>query len=114
MNETLQNNQTNAGNATKYKHRLSRRQFWGPYIFVFILNFIIQLLALSGDSNSFGVFYLPFVILLSYWAFYLLMGRLHDVNKSAWELFWNIIPFGGIYVFYLLCKPSYTENAAMK
>lgn len=35
-----------------------------------------------------------------------MVRRLHDTNHSGWNYWWAIVPFGGLYLFYLMCEPS--------
>ena len=47
------------------------------------------------------------LLFLPYFA--LAVRRLHDVNKSGWNVLWSLIPLIGLYLIYLVLQPTGTE-----
>lgn len=117
--------------AGKYKHRLTRKQFWPQIILGTVLVIAVQLLfqylfdqlpTIDDYHNyylyraeimpkKYGYLFIEFLLLapLVYWGVWLQAGRLHDIGKSAGTMWWRVVPIvGDIYLTYLLCKPTPT------
>lgn len=89
-------------NYANFEGRSSRSAYWYWALFAFLLGLI---------PSMFDVLPLPLQTLLS--LALLLPGlavgarRLHDINKSGWNLLWGFIPLlGVIYLIYLFVQPS--------
>lgn len=87
-------------NYANFEGRSSRSAYWYWALFGFLLGLIPGVLAI-----------LPLQLLIS--LALLLPGlavgarRLHDINRSGWNLLWLFLPLlGAIYLIYLLVQPS--------
>jgi len=85
-----------------YKGRSSRSELWFFVLFVYLVSLFGGILfgVLGFDSG----FSLLSYIVLSVPALALYVRRLHDIGKSGFTLLWGIIPFGNIYLIYLICQ----------
>ena len=120
-------------NYAKFRGRARRKEFWGFFLFNFIIYLGFQLLFYALDYDLLDImagyetplWIVPYclyslAVLLPSWA--VIFRRLHDVGKSGWWLFAPIfacilviiLPFGSIgfifvyslYLLYLFCKAS--------
>lgn len=85
-----------------FSGRARRAEYW-EYIFV---NYGFMLvLGLISEWLPWMIFVLivySFLMLIPYWA--VSVRRLHDIGKSGWFIFINMVPFiGNIWHFILLC-----------
>ena len=48
-----------------------------------------------------GIVYFIAVLVLLLPGLAVSVRRMHDVDKSGWNILWSLIPFGGLYVLYL-------------
>ena len=94
-------------NWNKFKGRANRSEYWYFTLFWFIIGtflYYIDLLFLGydpTDPTSLGVLQAAYSIVLLIPSFSLTVRRLHDVNKSAWNLLWLITIIGAIYIIIL-------------
>ena len=77
----------------------NRREYWYMFLLnTFVIPSILSLLSLEV-VNLYGVIAIVPAITL-------LVRRMNDVGKTWKSLLWGFVPFGGIYVLYLLLQPS--------
>ena len=91
-------------NYFNFKGRANRGEYWwfvlANIIVAFVVGFIDGILASVVGIAILGLIYNLAILLPSLGAG---ARRLHDINKSGWNLLWSLIPFiGAIYVIYLL------------
>ena len=93
--------------------RASRSEFWGYCLCVFIISGVLGVIggfleaARGTEQTWIGIIVQCFSLILSISVICAQIRRLHDIGKSGWNVCWGLIPvIGGIYVIYLLCKPS--------
>ncbi len=89
----------------KFDGRARRSEYWYFYLFTVILYLILGVLA------EFGTLFVVINWLISLALFLpslaVAIRRMHDINKSGWNILWGLIPIlGTIYVIYLCCKDS--------
>lgn len=98
-----------------FSGRTSRANFWWAVLGIFILTFIVGMIAMAigGSTESNG-----YILITSIWSLVLLLPtlgmqvrRLHDINKSGWYWFLNLIPLvGGIILFVFFCLPAVDKD----
>ena len=80
-------------NWNKFKGRANRSEFWYFTLFYFIL-FTIASIDVSLSTAYYLVTLIP--------SFSVTIRRLHDINKSGWNLLWMLIPLlGAVYIIIL-------------
>lgn len=96
------------------KGRASRSAFWWYFLFMFIISCVLGVIGgfVSGNGGIeqtwVGILFDILAAVLSVSYICAEIRRLHDINKSGWNICWALIPvLGGLYVLYLLCKPSF-------
>lgn len=100
-----------------FKGRTSRSDFWLAILAYFILTLIACFTlgftsGLLGEDASFAI------SLSSIWFLGTILPllamevrRLHDINKSGWNILLGLIPFvGSIILIIFSCKPSVNEG----
>ena len=96
------------GNFANFKGRASRSEYWRFYGITIVIAGIINVLsALFMDtalSSVFGLISMAYNVAILLPSIGLGVRRLHDVGKSGWMLLISLIPFGIIYVIYLLAQ----------
>ena len=96
------------GNFANFKGRASRSEYWRFYGITIVIAGIINVLsALFMDtalSSIFGLISLAYNCAILLPSIGLGVRRLHDVGKSGWMLLLSLVPFGIIYVIYLLAQ----------
>lgn len=96
------------GNFANFKGRASRSEYWRFYGITIVIAGIINVLsALFMDTalaSVFGLVSLAYNCAILLPSIGLAVRRLHDVGKSGWLLLVSFIPFGVIYVIYLLAQ----------
>ena len=91
-------------NWNKFKGRANRSEFWYFTLFYFILAIITYFIDVSFlgydpmDPTSLGVLQITYNLVLIIPSFSVTIRRLHDVNRSGWNLLWYITIIGIIYV----------------
>lgn len=90
----------------------NRKNFWLTFMFVGLFNLIFGLLCFL--SNIFFTILVVYNLLILVPLLSLTARRLHDTDRSAFNLFWLFFPFVGIVVLMVYCleKTKYfvTEN----
>lgn len=94
--------------------RASRSAFWWYYLFITVIGGVFGVIGgfVSGNGGVeqtwVGIIFDVLAAVVSVSLICAEIRRLHDINKSGWNLCWAFIPvLGAIYVLYLLCKPSF-------
>lgn len=91
-------------NFFNYTSRASRSEYWYFVLFYYITMIASFLVfSFSPPLKVFVYFLISIFIGLPLW--FLLIRRLHDINRSGWWQFITLIPLvGGIILFIWLCK----------
>ena len=104
-------------NWNKFKGRANRSEFWYFTLFYFIFGAIAYFIDVSFlgydpmDITSIGVLQIAYNLVLLIPSFSVTIRRLHDVNKSGWNILWILTIFGAFYVIYLnIIKGSEGDN----
>ena len=104
-------------NWNKFKGRSNRSEFWYFALFYFIVGTILYFLDVSFlgfdpmDPTSIGVLQTIYGLVVLIPSLSVTVRRLHDVNKSGWNILWILTIFGAFYVIYLnLIKGSEGDN----
>lgn len=88
--------------------RASRSEFWWWYLSVVIAEAIIGSVLLSNGSSTLTTV-IQLIITIGLFIPTLAVGvrRLHDTNRSGWNILWQLIPIVGfIIVLVFLVQPS--------
>ena len=92
----------------KFKGRANRSEFWYFTLFYFIFLTITYFLDVSFlgwdpmDPTSIGVLSTAYYLVTLIPSFSVTIRRLHDINKSGWNLLWMLIPLlGAVYIIIL-------------
>jgi uncharacterized membrane protein YhaH (DUF805 family) len=97
-------------NYASFESRAMRSEYWFWFLFAVIASFV----ALIADAlvGSAPLLYLLTVLALFLPGLAVGVRRLHDIDKSGWNLLWGLIPiFGSLYLLYLNVQPGTTgEN----
>ena len=94
-------------NWNKFKGRANRSEFWYFTLFYIIFLTITYFIDISFlgwdpmDPNSIGVLQTAYNLVLLIPSFSVTIRRLHDVNKSGWNLLWYITIIGVFYIIIL-------------
>ena len=95
-------------NWNKFKGRANRSEFWYFTLFYFIFGAIAYFIDVSFlgydpmDITSIGVLQIAYNLVLLIPSFSVTIRRLHDINKSGWNLLWMLIPLlGAVYIIIL-------------
>ena len=95
-------------NWNKFKGRANRSEFWYFTLFYFIFLTITYFIDVSFlgwdpmDPTSIGVLSTAYYLVTLIPSFSVTIRRLHDINKSGWNLLWLLIPlFGAVYIIIL-------------
>ncbi len=94
-------------NWDKFKGRANRSEFWYFTLFYFIFGTIPYFIDVSFlgydpmDLTSIGVLQTAYNLVLLIPSFSVTIRRLHDVNKSGWNLLWYITIIGVFYIIIL-------------
>lgn len=93
--------------------RATRGQFWWYWLFMLIIAGVLGVIGgfVSGhggvEQTWVGIVFDVFSAIALASLLCAEIRRLHDIGRSGWNLCWSFIPFfGGLYVLYLLIKPS--------
>lgn len=93
--------------------RASRSEFWWYWLCLIIISGVLGVIGgfLEGahgtEQTWIGIIVQLLSAILAASIICAEIRRLHDIGKSGWNVCWAFIPLvGGIYVLYLLCKPS--------
>ena len=94
-------------NWNKFKGRANRSEFWYFTLFYFIfltITYFIDVSFLGWDpmDPTFGVLSTVYYLVTLIPSFSVTIRRLHDINKSGWNLLWMLIPLlGAVYIIIL-------------
>ncbi len=94
-------------NWNKFNGRANRSEFWYFTLFYFIFGAIAYFIDVSFlgydlmDITSIGVLQTAYNLVLLIPSFSVTIRRLHDVNKSGWNLLWYITIIGVFYIIIL-------------
>ncbi len=105
-------------NWNKFKGRANRSEFWYFTLIYFIIGTVLFYIDVSllgynpMDPTSMGLSQSIFGLVAFIPSLSLTVRRLHDVNKSGWNLLWSLTIIGVIYVIYLnIIKGSKEGNS---
>lgn len=102
-------------NYANFKGRARRKEFWGFFLFNFIIAFALSFIGgfISGitTGNAEGTLGVVLYYLYSFAVFLPSLGvfvrRMHDIGKSGWAWFWVLLPIvGWIFILKWLCTKS--------
>ena len=105
-------------NWNKFKGRANQSEYWYFVLFSFIVSTILFFIDVSFlgynpmNPTSLGVTQIIYGLLAFIPSLSVAVRRLHDVNKSGWNMLWIFLPLIGIfYVLYLeIIKGSEGDN----
>lgn len=89
-------------NYFNFKGRASRKQYWMFSLFQFIFLCAVSIIDVFIEFG--GVLPLLFNLAIMIPSLSILVRRLHDINKSGWFALISFIPFGNLYLLFLVCK----------
>jgi uncharacterized membrane protein YhaH (DUF805 family) len=89
-------------NYANFNGRAIRSEYWYWTLFAILVSLPLNLMG----QGSVMVGGLSFIVGLALFLPGLAVSvrRLHDVGKSGWNLLWSFLPFGVLYVLYLVIK----------
>lgn len=101
----------------KFNGRANQSEFWYFMLFSFIVSTILFYIDVSFlgynpmNPTSRGVTQIIYGLLALIPSLSLTIRRLHDVNKSGWNMLWSLTIVGIFYVLYLeIIKGSEEDN----
>ena len=101
-------------NATDFKSRASREEFWSFTLVNFIIMIILMLIDISlglyDPQSGVGVLSTLYSLLILIPSLAVGARRLHDINKSGWWQLLMLIPFGVFILIVLWALPSKDEG----
>ena len=104
-------------NWNKFNGRANQAEYWYFTLFYFIISIILSVVDFSllgydpMDATSMGVLSGLFNIVCIIPSLSVTVRRLHDVNKSGWNMLWALTIIGAFYVLYLeIIKGSEGDN----
>ena len=104
-------------NWNKFNGRANQSEFWYFALFYFLINIILNIADYSFfgydpmDASSLAVSSSIFNILCFIPSLSVTVRRLHDVNKSGWNMLWSLTIVGVPYVIYLnIIKGNEEDN----
>ena len=96
------------GNYANFKGRASRSEYWRFYgitiVIAGIFNVLSALVMDTALASVVGLISIVYNLVILLPSIGLAARRLHDIGKSGWMLLISLIPFGIIYVIYLLAQ----------
>ena len=93
--------------AFNFKGRANRPEFWYFnlfYIIIFIICSLIDTQVLGTSMSETGLIGGIYTLISIIPSLSVTIRRLHDVNKSGWNLLWSLTVIGYLYVLYLAIK----------
>lgn len=95
-----------------FKGRAARAEYWFFVLFNFIISIGLGIIsALLNDTfNILGMLYALFILIPS---IAVSIRRLHDVGKSGWMIFINLIPVVGV-IWYLILVVGDSDSGENK
>lgn len=104
-------------NWNKFNGRANQSEFWYYNLFYFIIGIILYYVDISFlgydpmNPTSFGILQVIFNLVALIPSLSVTIRRLHDVNKSGWNILWSLTIVGVFYVLYLeIIKGSEEDN----
>ena len=104
-------------NWNKFNGRANRAEYWYFVLFSFLIGIIFNIIdfTLLGydpmDATSIGILSVIFNLVCIIPSISVTVRRLHDVNKSGWNMLWSLTIIGVFYVLYLeIIKGSEGDN----
>ena len=104
-------------NWNKFNGRANQAELWYFTLFYIIVGTILYFLDVSflgfdpTDPTSIGVLQTVYGLVVIIPSFSVTVRRLHDVNKSGWNILWGFTIIGIFYILYLnIIKGSKGEN----
>lgn len=95
-------------NFTNFNGKTNRRNFWLAVLANFIVSFIVGFVSGLISLPIVGTIYALVMMIPS---LAMEIRRMHDINKSGWNLLLSLIPLVGfIIVIYLFCQPSVAND----
>ena len=106
-------------NWNKFNGRANRSEYWYFVLFYFLIVIILYYVDISFlgynpmNPTSLGGTQIIFNLLVLIPSLSVTVRRLHDVNKSGWNMLWNLLPIiGTIYIIYLnILKGGIEDNS---
>lgn len=95
--------------------RSTRSEYWWYMLFLGIVGFVIGLVCVLIFEDSDTADLVSRLVNLPFSLSGLMAGirRLHDTDRSGWNICWIFLPvIGWIYLIYLWCQPSDEEENA--
>lgn len=95
-------------NYANFEGRALRSEYWYWVLFLVIVSVVTTVVdAIIGSPGIVG-FIVGLALLLPGLA--VAVRRLHDIDKSGWNLLWSLIPLiGSIYLIFLMGRPGTPE-----
>ena len=93
--------------AFNFKGRANRPEFWYFnlfYIIIFIICSLIDTQVLGTSMSETGLIGGIYTLISLIPSLSVTIRRLHDVNKSGWNLLWSLTVIGILHVLYLEIK----------
>lgn len=79
--------------------RTSRKRFWivtgSLWLFTFLIGFVRGFATARGDGGLIALVALPLILVSSWMSLINTIRRLHDFDKSGWQLLW-VVPASGL------------------
>ena len=100
-------------NYATFKGRARRKEYWMFFLFNMIFAIVAMVLdsllgltfSIEGQSIGYGYIYTAYLLFIIIPSISLLVRRLHDVNKSGWFYWIQLIPLvGQIWILILMVK----------
>ena len=82
-----------------FSGRSTRAEYWWWWLFAFVVTVLAQIIDMAAGLG--GVIYGIVAIVFFVPNLAVLVRRLHDVGKSGWVIFINIIPIVGWVIFFV-------------
>jgi uncharacterized membrane protein YhaH (DUF805 family) len=106
-------------NWNKFNGRANRSEYWYFVLFYFLIGIILYYVDISFlgynpmNPTSLGVTQIIFNLLVLIPSLSVTVRRLHDINKSGWNMLWNLLPIiGTFYIIYLnILKGGIEDNS---
>ena len=105
-------------NWNKFSGRANRSEFWYFTLIYAVILLVLSFIDVSYlghdtlDPKSIGISQTIFELLTLIPSLSLTVRRLHDVNKSGWNMLWILTIIGAFYVIYLnILKGSAEDNS---
>ncbi len=96
-------------NYCNFSRRASRSEYWWFALFCFIIGMVLTPFSLSDSTFGTIVCVVNLALLLP--SLGICVRRLHDIGKSGWWIFINLIPLVGMIIFIVwMCKDSMPDN----